>query len=100
MAQADAGITAGYRADAHCGIFTAWASLGGAGTLGNTHASVLETLGQQAGSERAQIGSVGSFAPSAGGRLAGKLNRLAGQSYPPIQRVIVPFTSIYEWKTL
>lgn len=72
LAQASGGFTAGYKTSVAYGTLVPWASLGGTGTLGNTHTRVVETLGSQTANISAQIASTGAFTPAAGILLVGQ----------------------------
>lgn len=72
LAQANGGLTGGYKTPINPGVLTAWVSLGGTGTLGNTHIRVMETLGSETAGISAQIASQGAFTPAAGIQLAGQ----------------------------
>lgn len=71
MAQIGAGLTGGYKLPVRYGTLTLWGSLGGFGTLGNPHASSMESLGSYRAKETALAAPEGAFTPGAGVSLAG-----------------------------
>ncbi|WP_048880501.1 autotransporter outer membrane beta-barrel domain-containing protein, partial [Acidocella aminolytica] len=71
LAQLGAGITGGYNVPVKYGMLTAWASLGGLGTLGNPHASVTEQMGTYTARETALAAPVGALNPGVGLQLIG-----------------------------
>lgn len=72
LAQASGGLTTGYKTSTKYGLLTSWVSLGGTGTLGNTHTRIMETLGTQTVGVTAQTASTGAFTPAVGIKLAGQ----------------------------
>jgi hypothetical protein len=62
-------VTGGYTIPVSYGSLTAWASLGGEGTVGNTYAGNSETLGSFQARETARPAPVGVVTPGAGWRL-------------------------------
>lgn len=72
LAQVGSGLTTGYKTFTPYGALTSWISLGGTGTLGNTHTRVAETLGLETAGVSAQIASKAAFSPAAGVVLAGQ----------------------------
>lgn len=71
LAQLGAGITGGYNVPIKYGMLTAWASLGGLGTLGNPHASVTEQMGTYTARETALATPAGALNPGVGLQLIG-----------------------------
>ncbi len=72
LAQFGAGVLGGYSVPVSYGELTAWASLGGIGTLGYPHIGNTETIGSFSGREIALAAPVGAFTPAAGVALTGK----------------------------
>jgi hypothetical protein len=64
-------VTGGYTIPVSYGSLTAWASLGGEGTVGNTYAGNSETLGSFQARETARPAQVGVVTPGAGVALTG-----------------------------
>lgn len=72
QARLGGGVVGGYRTITSHGVFTAWAGLGGLGTLGNTHVKTSETVMDETQTQSAQISYIGAFTPSVGVMLAGR----------------------------
>lgn len=72
LAKAGGGLVGGFKTTTNSALITTWASLGGLGTLGNTHTRVQETLGMQSTGITSEVASTGAFTPAAGIQLAGK----------------------------
>lgn len=71
LAQAGGGLTWSNTFMGESSGLTTWASLGGLGTLGNTHARVDETIGLQNASITGEVGSRAMLTSGAGVQLAG-----------------------------
>lgn len=71
LAQAGGGVTWSYDVMEQNSALTTWASLGGLGTLGNTHARVDETIGLQNASVTGEVGSPAMLTSGVGVQLAG-----------------------------
>lgn len=72
LAQVGGGLTGGYRVIGDHTVLTAWAGIGGLGTIGNTKTRVDETIGLQNTSVTGQVASTGAVTPAVGLRLNGK----------------------------
>lgn len=72
LAKAGGGLVGGFKTTTNSALITTWASLGGLGTLGNTHTRVQETLGMQSTGITSEVASTGALTPAAGIQLAGK----------------------------
>lgn len=71
LMQVGGGLTGGYRSMTSDGTLTSWVSIGGLGTLGNTHTRVAESFGTQTASVTGEAAAPGAFTPSAGIDLTG-----------------------------
>jgi hypothetical protein len=71
LAQLGAGVSGGLSIPVQYGTLTAWAALGGEGTLGNPHVSNTEVLGSFSAGETTLAAPVGAFTPAIGVTLTG-----------------------------
>jgi fibronectin-binding autotransporter adhesin len=71
LAELGAGVSGGLSLPVKYGTLTAWAGLGGEGTLGNPHVRDTEVLGTFSAGESALAAPVGTFTPTVGVELTG-----------------------------
>ena len=71
LAELGAGVSGGLSMPVKYGTLTAWAGLGGEGTLGNPHVRDTEVLGSFSAGETALAAPVGAFTPTVGVELTG-----------------------------
>jgi hypothetical protein len=71
LAELGAGVSGGLSIPVQYGTLTAWAGLGGEGTLDNPHVRDTEGLGSFSAGESALAAPVGAFTPTAGVELTG-----------------------------
>jgi Autotransporter beta-domain len=72
LAELGAGVSGGLSMPVQYGTLTAWAGLGGEGTLGNPHISDNEVLGSFSAGESALAAPVSAFTPAVGVELTGR----------------------------
>jgi hypothetical protein len=72
LAELGAGVSGGFSMPVKYGTLTAWAGLGGTGTLGNPHVRDTEGLGSFSAGETALAAPVGAFTPAVGVELTGR----------------------------
>jgi hypothetical protein len=65
-------VSGGFSMPVQYGTLTAWAGLGGEGTLGNPHVRDTEGLGSFSAGESALAAPVGAFTPAVGAELTGR----------------------------
>ena len=72
LGQFGAGVKTGFAMDTRFGTLSPWVEVGGLGTVGNTKAGTVETLGLLTASESATVAPQGAITAGAGVQLSGR----------------------------